>query len=409
MTKMAKLIKPLNDTQIRNLKTDRKIRLGDGNNLFLLATPSKSGKVISKIWQFLYTHPGTKKRLRKNIGAYPALSLGEARDMARNYHSLLNKGIDPFEYAKEQAIKEQQKQITVKAMAENWKQKKAQEVTGSTLENEYRRLELWLFPLFGDELISNIKLPKAIELLEPIHKVRPDTARKITGYFVNILDRAVALGYLDYNPIATLRKEFKKVAATNQPCIHYSELPDFLKSLNLSNRLMQTKFLIEWQLLTMVRPAEATNAEWSEIDFDEKLWHIPADKMKGKRGKKRDHIVPLSNQAIIILNELKKYRTGSPFIFTHRIKQNEPCCSETANNAIKSINGYKGKLTAHGMRSTARTYLTDIGTDHFVAEACLAHNIGSEVSRVYNRSDYLNARREAMQKWGDYVEQCKRF
>ncbi|SUB32817.1 prophage integrase [[Pasteurella] mairii] len=404
---MAKSVKPLNDTQIKTVKSTKPIRLSDGNNLFLFINPSKNGKSLSKIWQFLYSHPKTKKRIRKNIGVYPTLSLRDAREIVRNYHSLLNQCIDPFEYAKEMEIKERQNQITVREMAENWKNKKAQEVLERTLENEYRRLELWLFPIFGDEMIKNITLPKAIELLEPIHQAHPDTARKITGYFVNILDRAVALGYLAYNPIANLKKEFKKVAAINQPCIHYSELPEFLKALNYSNRLMRTKLLVEWQLLTMVRPTEAVSVEWSEIDFHNRVWNIPALKMKGKKDKKLPHSVPLSTQAIMILEEMKKYCSGSSFIFPHRTDRNSPCSNETANNAIKSIN-YKGRLTAHGMRSTARTYLTDIGIDHFVAEACLAHRTGSEVSRVYNRSNYLEARREAMQKWGDYVEKCKK-
>lgn len=405
---MAKTPKPLNDTQLKTVKTDTEIRLNDGNNLSLFVRASKDKSKLSKTWQFLFTSPVTKKRTRKNIGSYPALSLAEARGKALYFHSLLEKGLDPFIYEKEQAEKEQQQKITVKAMAEIWKKKKAQEVTEKTLNNEYRRLELWLFPVAGDELVQNITLPKAIELVEPIYQAHPDTARKVIGYFVSIFDRAVSLGYLPYNPIANLKKEFRKVSPVNQPSIHYNELPKFLKALNLSNRMMRTKLLIEWQLLTMVRPAESVSVEWKEIDFEKGLWHIPAEKMKGKQGKKRPHIVPLSKQALEVLAEMRKYKCNSPFVFSHRLKRDEPCCSETANNAIKSIAGYKGKLTAHGIRSTARTFLTDAGVDHFVAEACLAHSTGSEVSRVYNRSNYLDARREAMQQWGDFVTECKK-
>lgn len=404
---MAKVVLPLTDSVIRSLKPKANSYIkADGNNLFISVSPGNS-----KSWQFIYLHPVTKERKKKTIGKYPAVSLVNAREKVRDFHRLLADNMDPFEYAKEQAEIAQRNAITVREMAEIWKTKKQSEVLAGTFKDLWGRLEIWLFPLFGDVPINKIELPAVINAFEPAYQMRPDTVRKVARYFINILDRAVILGYLQYNPLASMKGEFRKPIANHQPAIHYSELPLFMRLLGKSNLLPLTKMLIEWQLLTMVRPAEAVSAEWSEIDFKNAVWHIPAHKMKGLRDKKKAHSVPLSRQTLELLEEIKKAGyPDSPFLFPHRTDRKKHYSNGTANNAIKRIdNGsYKGKFTSHGIRSTARTYLTEINIDHFVAESCLSHVAGNEVSRVYNRSNYLNARREAMQKWADYVEQCKK-
>ncbi len=403
---MAKFIKPLTDTQLKKLKlSDKSYTLGDGNNLYIFVSSK------SKIWQFIYTHPTTKKRIKKNIGKYPAVSLAKAREKTISYLALLEDNIDPFEYAAEQAEQERKNAITVREMANIWKDKKKSEVLPATFKDLWQRLELWLFPTFGDVPIKDIKLAEVIKQFAPAYEIRPDTIRKVSRYFVSILDRAVILGYLNYNPLSSMKGEFRKPVATHQPAIHYAELSAFLSLLVKAHLNPLTKYLIEWQLLTMVRPAEAVQAEWHEIDFINKTWHIPAHKMKGLKDRKKPHIVPLSSQALALLEELKKYSLHSSYLFPSRLDHNKHYSSGSANVAIKRIdNGsYKGKFTSHGIRATARTYMTDIGIDHFVAEACLAHTTGNEVSRVYNRSNYLDARRSAMQKWGDYVEQCKKI
>ncbi|MDO4626593.1 MAG: tyrosine-type recombinase/integrase [Pasteurellaceae bacterium] len=403
---MAKSIKPLTDSQIKKLKSaDKEFIVADGYNLYIVVTPSNT-----KLWRFIYSHPVTKKRIKKSIGRYPDVSLLRARDKARSYNSLLADNVDPCEYEQEQARKEEKRSITVRQMAEIWKAKKALDVLPYTLKDLWGRLELWLFPTFGELKITEINLTDVIGKFTPLYKERPDTVRKVIGHFISILDRAVFMGYLIYNPISSLKGEFKKPYGKNQPAIQYAELPTFMELLEKSRLFPETKLLIEWQLLTMVRACESVSVEWSEIDFEKKIWHIPAHKMKGLRDKKKPHSVPLSTQALLVLKEMKRMNYhGSPFVFPNRLNKQCHCSKGTANSAIKRIdNGsYVGKFTSHGMRSTARTYLTEIDIDHFVAEACLAHATGDTVSRVYNRSEYLERRREAMQKWGDYVERCK--
>ncbi|MBJ4125604.1 tyrosine-type recombinase/integrase, partial [Salmonella enterica subsp. enterica serovar Rissen] len=161
---------------------------------------------------------------------------------------------------------------------------------------------------------------------------------------------------------------------------------------------VSTRCLIEWQLLTLVRPSEASGARWVEIDLDAKLWTIPAERMKAKR----EHIVPLSPQALDILEVMKPISAHREHVFPSRNDPKQPMNSQTANAALKRI-GYGGKLVAHGLRSIASTALNEAGFNPDVIEAALAHSDKNEVRRAYNRSTYLLKRIELMNWWGELI------
>lgn len=166
----------------------------------------------------------------------------------------------------------------------------------------------------------------------------------------------------------------------------------------MSNLSVPTRCLIEWQLLTLVRPSEASGARWAEIDLDAKLWTIPAERMKAKR----EHIVPLSPQALDILEVMRPISNHREHVFPSRNDPKQPMNSQTANAALKRI-GYGGKLVAHGLRSIASTTMNESGLNADVIEAALAHSDKNEVRRAYNRSIYLDKRIELMNWWGAFV------
>lgn len=166
-----------------------------------------------------------------------------------------------------------------------------------------------------------------------------------------------------------------------------------------------TKLLILWQLLTMVRPSEAVSAEWTEIDWEKEEWVIPKEKMKGRERMKRSHIVPLSSQALYILRQMKMFTGSEKYIFASRTKPDAHINRGTVNRELLEM-GYKNRLTAHGMRSIASTYLNDSGVEGDVVEACLSHKVGGTVRNSYNRSTYFELRRPVMQLWGNFVEKC---
>jgi integrase len=153
-----------------------------------------------------------------------------------------------------------------------------------------------------------------------------------------------------------------------------------------------------WQLLTITRPAEAAEARWEEIDTEAREWKIPASRMKMNR----DHTVPLSDEAIAILEMMKPLSGNREFIFPSRIKPTQPMNSQTVNAALKRA-GLGGILVSHGLRSIASTALNEEGFLPDVIEAALAHVDKNEVRRAYNRSDYLEQRRPMMQWWADFV------
>ena len=182
------------------------------------------------------------------------------------------------------------------------------------------------------------------------------------------------------------------------PTLRPEELPKLMRSLVMSNLSVSTRCLIEWQLLTLVRPSEASGARWEEIDLDAKLWTIPAERMKAKR----EHIVPLSPQTLDILEVMKPISAHREHIFPSRNDPKRPMNSQTANAALKRI-GYGGKLVAHGLRSIASTALNEHGFNADVVEAALAHSDPNEVRKAYNRSTYLASRIDLMNWWGNFV------
>lgn len=210
---------------------------------------------------------------------------------------------------------------------------------------------------------------------------------------------AVNTGLLDANPASGIGMAFEKPKKQNMPTLRPEELPKLMRSLVMSNLSVSTRCLIEWQLLTLVRPSEASGARWSEIDLDAKLWTIPAERMKSKR----EHVVPLSPQALEILEVMKPISVHRKNVFPSRSDPKQPMNSQTANAALKRI-GYGGKLVAHGLRSIASTVLNEAGFNPDVIEAALANSDKNEVRRAYNRSTYLKKRRELMNWWGITVD-----
>ncbi|HBQ8012200.1 TPA: tyrosine-type recombinase/integrase, partial [Klebsiella pneumoniae] len=171
-----------------------------------------------------------------------------------------------------------------------------------------------------------------------------------------------------------------------------------MQTMRTASISLSTRCLFMWQLLTITRPAEAAEARWDEIDFDVNEWKIPAARMKMNR----DHTVPLSNEALSILEMMKSLSGGREFIFPSRIKPTQPMNSQTVNAALKRA-GLGGVLVSHGLRSIASTALNEQGFPPDVIEAALAHVDKNEVRRAYNRSDYLEQRRPMMQWWADLV------
>ncbi|ENR9487056.1 tyrosine-type recombinase/integrase [Salmonella enterica] len=393
---MARTTRSLTNTEVLRAKAlEKDLTLHDGDGLFLIV--KTSGK---KLWRFRYQRPATKQRTMMGLGAFPALSLADARGLRADYLALLANGIDPQIQAE---VAEEQQQIALDSIfstvAANWFKLKSKSVTPDYAKDIWRSLEKDVFPAIGEIPVQQIKARTLIEALEPI-KARGalETVRRLVQRINEIMIYAVNTGLIDANPASGIGMAFEKPKKQNMPTLRPEELPKLMHSLVMSNLSVSTCCFIEWQLLTLVRPSEASGARWAEIDLDTKLWTIPAERMKAKR----EHIVLLSPQALEILDVMKPISAHREHVFPSRNDPKQAMNSQTANAALKRI-GFGGKLVAHGLRSIASTAMNEAGFSPDIIEAALAHSDKNEVLRAYNRSTYLEQRKDLMSWWGLFV------
>lgn len=396
---MARKITGLTNTQVERAKYDPngKNELNDGNGLFLQLMTAGS-----KIWRFRYNHPSTNKRTKTTIGNYPEITLAQARQQREEWRALLAQGIDPQTHkARLEREQELAEANTFLAVAEKWRAKKQGEITEKTLAKYWSSLRLHIFPFIGMYPINEIVPTLALIPLQRVEQRNNiDMANRLASYINEILNFAVNGGLIPFNPCLRMNKTLKQPKKENNPRIKSEELPEFMQALAQANIEPQTRALIQFQMLTMTRPSEASGAKWAEIDLNARLWTIPAERMKARE----PHTVPLSTQAVKILEKLQPVTGRFTYVFPKHGSNNAPMNSSSANMAIKRM-GYAGKQTAHGLRGLARTYLAEQNTNHEHAEACLAHKTGGNVSLAYNHATYLEQRKAIMQKWGDFVEQ----
>ncbi|MDS7879431.1 integrase domain-containing protein [Klebsiella pasteurii] len=394
---MARLTRPLTNNEILKAKPREKdFTLHDGDGLFLLV--KTTGK---KLWRFRYQRPVSGSRTNLSLGSYPALTLAAARQIRDQHLTTLAQGMDP-QQQQEQASEQRQIELDsiFSTVAANWFKMKSKSVTEDYAKDIWRSLDKDVFPAIGAIPVQEIKARTIVEALEPI-KARGalETVRRLVQRINEIMIYAVNTGLIDANPASGVGIAFEKPKKQNMPTLRPEELPKLMRSLVMSNLSVSTRCLIEWQLLTLVRPSEASGTRWAEIDLNAKLWTIPAERMKAKR----EHIVPLSTQALEILEVMRPISAHREYIFPSRNDPQQPMNSQTANAALKRI-GYGGKLVAHGLRSIASTTMNEAGFNADIIESSLAHTDKNEVRRAYNRANYLKQRSDLLAWWGDEIQ-----
>ncbi|HAU8106087.1 TPA: integrase arm-type DNA-binding domain-containing protein [Escherichia coli] len=397
---MPKVATKLTDTEIKKAKpTEKEFTLWDGDGLFLRIKPS--GK---KIWHLGYTVPLTKKRAKMSLGFYPYLTLAQARALRDEYLSLLAQGIDPQSHneQKAQAFKDATEH-TFQTVAKKWLDEKIKTsgISQDHAKDIWRSLERNIFPTLGDIPIKEIRPKMLKQHLDPIEQRGVlETLRRIISRLNEIFRYAATEELIEFNPADNLTKRFSKPKKQNMPALPPSELPRFIVALANASIRLETRLLIEWQLLTWVRPGEAVRARWTDIDEENRFWNIPAEFMKMKR----PHKVPLSKEAMRILESMKLISGHREWVFPSIKAPLSHMHEQTANAAIIRM-GFGGELVAHGMRSIARTAAEESSKFRTeVLEAALAHSKKDEIIAAYNRAEYLAERIELMQWWGDYVQ-----
>lgn len=400
---MAKLAKKLTDTEIKSTKpSDKETNLFDGDGLMLRIAPLSSGG--RKNWYFRYAVPVTKKRTKVCLGTYPHLTLARARALRDEYLSLLANGIDPQTHINDKAnALKSATEHTLQAVARKWLDEKVKTsgISKDHAEDIWRSLERNIFPGLGNVPINEIRPKLLKQHLDPIEQRGIlETLRRVISRLNEIFRWAATEELIEFNPADNLGQRFSKPKKQNMPALPPSELPRFLVALNNASVRLETRLLIEWQLLTWVRPGEAVRARWSDIDMDNHMWNIPAEFMKMKK----PHKVPLSKGAIRVLNTMESISGHREWVFPSIKAPLNHMHEQTANAAIIRM-GFGGELVAHGMRSIARTAAEESGKFRIeVLESALAHSKKDEIIAAYNRAEYISEREKLMQWWSDYIQ-----
>lgn len=398
---MPRLVIPLNDTQIKKAKPkDKEYLLADGKGLALRVKPNGS-----KMWLFTYSKPYTKKRAQISFGMYPDVTLLDARTSRGEARSLLAKDIDPKEHKEAfNNDKAAEAKNTFEAVVREWVALKEPKVSARYAFNLRRGFELHLFPYLGKVPISKLSAQQTIEALKPLAAAdKLDILGRICRRINEVMEFAINTGRIQSNNLSGISKAFDSATHESMASFTPQELPKLISIVNNASIKLMTRCLFEWQLHTMVRPGEAAGAAWHEIDFENKLWNISAERMK----KRKPHTVPLTPQTLAILEFLKPISAHREFIFPADKDPRTHASRETLGAAFRRM-GLIGKQTAHGIRALASTTLNEQGFDSDVIEAALAHVDSNRVRAAYNRTDYLERRRKMMCWWSDHIEEASK-
>jgi integrase len=386
----------LTDPKIRQAKpADKPYKLFDGGGLFLLVQPSGS-----KLWRLKYRFGGKEKLLA--IGIYDkGVSLKRAREERDKARHQLVEGIDPSAVKKEEKHAErEQTENTFRAVALDWAETYGARWTESHRHRVVASLEGDAFPALGDLPIKEITPPLVLEVIRAVeYRGALDVASRVLQRTSAVFRYAIQTGRATYNPAADMKGVLKTRKVENRAAISQSELPDFLKKLDSYPGDPATKLALRLILLTFVRTGELRGARWEEFDVDQLEWRIPAERMKMRS----PHIVPLSPQALAVVEDLRSLTGQFDLLFPSQRDQQKPISENTLLYALYRL-GYHKRATVHGFRALASTILNETGFRPDVIERQLAHVERNKVRAAYHRSEYLEERRKMMDWWGAYIE-----
>lgn len=387
----------LTNVVVTNAKPkDKPYKLTDGDGMYLYV--QTNGK---KYWRMQYRFMGKQKMLA--FGVYPTISLKEAREKRDAARKQLAQGVDPSEAKKEQKI-----QVTLNAensfevIAREWHENRKVLWTARYADHMLKRMEADIFPKLGKKPITDISAPELLMVLREIEKRGAiELAQRALQTCGQVFMYAIASCRAERNPAADLKGALKTPVKNNYSYLNAEELPDFLKAMEAYHGSLQVKLALKFLIITLSRTIEVRGALWSEIDFDKKEWRIPAERMKMRK----PHIVPLSTQALDVIEQLKPLTGHYNHIFPNHSKPIKPMSENAILYAIYRM-GYRGKATGHGFRHTGSTVLNEKGFRSDIIEVSLAHSDKDKIRGTYNHATYIEERRTMLQWWGDYLERA---
>jgi integrase len=392
---------PLTAIAVRQAKPTHKTqRLFDSGGLYLEILPTGG-----KWWRLKYRYGGKEKRL--SLGTYPDTGLAEAREKRDAARKLLASGIDPSQQRKAaKAAGEERSSNSFEVVAREWHAKQSSSWVPLHASRIMLRLENDIFPWLGSRSIADIT---AKEFLSTVNRIvdrgAVESAHRVLQNCGQVLRYAIATGRAERNPVADLRSALPPVKPKNLAAItDPAAIGGLLRAIDAYQGTFITKCALRLAPLVFVRPGELRHAEWIEFDLVKAEWNIPAEKMKMRL----PHLVPLSPQAIAILQELQPLTGTGKYLFPSARSPKRPMSNNAVLSALRRMGFASEEMSGHGFRAMARTVLDEVL--HFrpdYIEHQLAHTVRDPNGRAYNRTAHLIERRQMMSAWADYLDTLK--
>ena len=360
---------------------------GDGLNIEIMTSGSK-------IWRLRYADDGHEHRL--SLGHYPAVSLSDARAKRDELKRGKIRGIPPVEAVHSIPCQ------TFREIALEWMEKHSSHWVPRHAANVRRMLEVRLFPAIGDRPLKEITAPELLAALRPIEeKGLIDTARRVRQIFSLVARYGVAIGACDFDVSAALVGALKPHAP--KPMAAFTKIEDIRRLIQAMREYtgsLVVRTALWFSLYTLARPGEVRHAEWEEIDTEKATWSIPAEKMK----RRKPHVVPLCRQAVELLEVLSEKTGRGRYVFPSARTPDgtKPMSNNAIRTALRMMGFTNTEMTVHGFRSLGSTRLNEMGFRPDVIEAALAHTRGG-VRGIYNRAEYLDERREMLERWEQWI------
>lgn len=386
----------LTDAHCRAAKPkDKLYRINDRRGLYLEIKPNGV-----KAWRYRFKF--VDKASWFALGDYPSVSLSDAREKCDLARKLVKQGINPVQNRQIERIKrEQDSENTFEVIAKEWLALKSWESV--TKVRRLDMLERVVFPSIGKLPVRQITSAHVLNILtKTVKRGAPTVAAEAKRTMSAVFELAVATLRADTDPVWPVRKSLPPNKTQHKRALSIAEVGELLVDFDSHGGNFQTLYAFRLMWLTLTRPNETVQARWPEFDLERKVWTIPKERMKARR----EHVLPLPNQAIKLLEALKPITGHRSHVFPNRDDGDRPMADAALRQALKKL-GWATKYSPHGTRTTGSTRLNELGYRTDAIEAQLAHAEPNSVRRAYNHATYMDERREMMQAWADKLDQWR--
>ncbi|QBB72106.1 DUF4102 domain-containing protein [Pseudolysobacter antarcticus] len=400
----------LTEKLIKSLKQKQKpYKVPDGDGLSLLVTAKNA-----KLWVWRFRFAGSENML--GLGPHPEVSLAEAREKSQFLRAAKRRNENPAEvWRRERGVGATSSSKRFRDVADEFLQKQSKGWTVLYLNKLVERLTKHVYPLLGNAPIDQIGVAQVLSVVNPVSAAgHLEQARRVLMLMAKIFRYAIMMEYATRNPAAGMRDAI----AVSEPR-HYASIIDpvgigrLMRAIDGLESSLVTRCALKLIALTFARPGEVRGARWSEFDLKTGRWEIPASRRKLKKSAKENpktppHIVPLSAQSLLVLEELTAVTGSSEYLFPSVRSLGRSMSDGTLNGALRILGFNKSQMTAHGFRHMASTILNGDGFRPDAIERQLSHS-GEGVRKIYNQADYIEERTEMMQYWANKLDEFRRI